>query len=82
MIMLCDVSGSMDRYSRMLLHFGHALRSRHRRLEVFVFSTHDRFDGEPEALGAKRITTNQLARFMAKRPEILPPRITRWVELG
>ena len=38
-IMLCDVSGSMDRYSRMLLHFGHAIRNRHRRLEVFVFST-------------------------------------------
>jgi hypothetical protein len=38
-IMLCDVSGSMDRYSRMLLHFGHALGGRHRRLEVFVFST-------------------------------------------
>jgi hypothetical protein len=39
-VMLCDVSGSMDRYARMLLHFGHAIRGRHRRLEVFVFSTH------------------------------------------
>ncbi len=38
-ILLCDVSGSMDRYSRLLLHFAHALRGRHRRLEVFVFST-------------------------------------------
>ena len=38
-VMLCDVSGSMDRYARMLLHFSHAMRGRHRRLEVFVFST-------------------------------------------
>jgi uncharacterized protein with von Willebrand factor type A (vWA) domain len=38
-VMLCDVSGSMDRYTRMLLHFGHAIRGRHRRVEVFVFST-------------------------------------------
>jgi uncharacterized protein len=29
----------MERYSRMLLHFGHALATRHRRLEAFVFST-------------------------------------------
>jgi len=38
-IFLCDVSGSMDRYSRMLLHFGHTLGRRHRRLEAFLFST-------------------------------------------
>ena len=24
-VLLCDVSGSMERYSRMLLHFAHAL---------------------------------------------------------
>ncbi|HTM02063.1 MAG TPA: VWA domain-containing protein [Vicinamibacterales bacterium] len=39
LILLCDVSGSMERYSRMLLHFTHALARRHRRLEAFVFST-------------------------------------------
>ncbi len=38
-VLLCDVSGSMDRYSRMLLHFAHALGRRHRRVEAFVFST-------------------------------------------
>jgi uncharacterized protein with von Willebrand factor type A (vWA) domain len=38
-ILICDVSGSMDRYARMLLHFAHAIRRRHRRLEVFLFST-------------------------------------------
>ena len=38
-VLLCDVSGSMARYSRMLLHFAHALGRRQRRVEVFVFST-------------------------------------------
>ena len=38
-VLLCDVSGSMERYSRMLLHFSHALGRRHGRVEVFVFST-------------------------------------------
>ena len=37
-VLLCDVSGSMERYSRMLLHFAHALTSRHRRVEAFLFS--------------------------------------------
>ena len=38
-VLLCDVSGSMERYSRMLLHFAHAIGRRQRRVEVFVFST-------------------------------------------
>jgi uncharacterized protein with von Willebrand factor type A (vWA) domain len=38
-VLLCDISRSMERYSRMLLHFAHALTSRHRRVEVFLFST-------------------------------------------
>jgi uncharacterized protein with von Willebrand factor type A (vWA) domain len=38
-VLLCDVSGSMERYSRMLLHFAHALTTRHRRVEAFLFST-------------------------------------------
>ena len=38
-VLLCDVSGSMERYSRMLLHFAHAIGRRHRRVEAFVFST-------------------------------------------
>jgi uncharacterized protein with von Willebrand factor type A (vWA) domain len=38
-VLLCDVSGSMERYSRMLLHFAHGLAHRHGRLEVFLFST-------------------------------------------
>lgn len=39
LVLLCDVSGSMDRYSRMLLHFAHAVAQRHRRVEAFLFST-------------------------------------------
>ena len=38
-VLLCDVSGSMERYSRMLLHFSHALGRRHVKVEAFVFST-------------------------------------------
>jgi uncharacterized protein with von Willebrand factor type A (vWA) domain len=39
LVLLCDVSGSMDRYCRMLLHFAHTLASRRRRVEAFLFST-------------------------------------------
>ena len=39
LVLLCDVSGSMERYSRMLVHFAHAVTSRHQRVEVFLFST-------------------------------------------
>ncbi len=40
LVLLCDISRSMERYSRMLLHFAHAVTKRHRRVEVFLFSTH------------------------------------------
>ena len=39
LVLLCDVSGSMERYSRMLLHFAHAITRRHHRVEAFLFST-------------------------------------------
>jgi uncharacterized protein with von Willebrand factor type A (vWA) domain len=39
LILVCDVSGSMERYARLLVHFAHGLGQRHRRLEVFLFST-------------------------------------------
>jgi uncharacterized protein len=39
LVLLCDISGSMERYSRMLLHFAHAIARRRHRVEVFVFST-------------------------------------------
>jgi len=38
-VLICDVSGSMEPYARMLLLFVHALARRQRPLELFVFST-------------------------------------------
>lgn len=39
LVLLCDVSGSMEQYSRLLLHFAYALMSRHHRVEAFLFAT-------------------------------------------
>ena len=39
LVILCDISGSMGRYSRMLLHFMHALTSDRDRVHSFVFGT-------------------------------------------
>jgi uncharacterized protein len=38
LVLLCDVSGSMERYSRQLLIFAHAI-ARREEVEAFVFST-------------------------------------------
>lgn len=37
--LICDISGSMERYSRFLLRFAHALERSGAPLEVFVFGT-------------------------------------------
>jgi len=43
LVLIADISGSMSRYSRMLLHFAHALAAQNRdggaRVETFVFGT-------------------------------------------
>jgi uncharacterized protein with von Willebrand factor type A (vWA) domain len=39
LVILCDISGSMERYSRMLLHFMHALTNDRDRVHSFVFGT-------------------------------------------
>ena len=39
LIVLCDVSGSMERYSRMLLLFAHAVTRSRTGVEAFLFST-------------------------------------------
>lgn len=39
LVVICDVSGSMDLYSRLLLQFVHALQNSLARVETFVFST-------------------------------------------
>ena len=39
LVILCDVSGSMNRYSRMFLHFLHAITNDRDRVTSFVFGT-------------------------------------------
>lgn len=39
LLLLCDVSGSMERYSRMLLHFVHTLAGGFDHVETFLFAT-------------------------------------------
>jgi len=39
LVVLCDISGSMATYSRMLLHFVHGLSADNRRVSTFVFGT-------------------------------------------
>ncbi len=39
MVLVCDISGSMERYSRFMLRFAHALQRSGAPLEVFVFGT-------------------------------------------
>jgi uncharacterized protein with von Willebrand factor type A (vWA) domain len=38
-VVLCDISGSMGRYSRMLLHFIHRAAAGHGRFQAFLFGT-------------------------------------------
>lgn len=54
LIVICDVSGSMERYARMLLHFTHGLASRPGRVEAFLFATRlTRITHEIARLGAE-----------------------------
>ncbi|MDA1370735.1 MAG: VWA domain-containing protein [Proteobacteria bacterium] len=39
LVVLCDISGSMNRYSRMFLHFMHAVTNDRDRFHTFVFAT-------------------------------------------
>ena len=39
LIVICDISGSMERYSRLFLHFMYSLVQSTRQTEVFVFGT-------------------------------------------
>ena len=39
LVVLCDISGSMDRYARMLLHFLHAITNDRHRVHVLLFGT-------------------------------------------
>ncbi|MCZ6586750.1 MAG: VWA domain-containing protein [Alphaproteobacteria bacterium] len=39
LVVLCDISGSMSRYSRMILHFLHAITNDRDRVHTFLFGT-------------------------------------------
>ncbi len=39
LVVLCDISGSMSRYSRMFLHFMHSITNDRDRVHTFVFGT-------------------------------------------
>lgn len=39
-VLICDISGSMERYTRVLLHFMHTMAVGMYQVESFVFSTH------------------------------------------
>lgn len=39
LVVLCDISGSMDRYTRMMLHFLHAITNDRHRVHVLLFGT-------------------------------------------
>ncbi|MGC8878649.1 MAG: vWA domain-containing protein [Anaerolineae bacterium] len=39
LVVICDISGSMERYSRLFLHFMYAVRQGAKRVEAFVFGT-------------------------------------------
>ena len=39
LVVICDISGSMDRYSRLFLHFIHSLSQDVRQVEAFAFGT-------------------------------------------
>jgi hypothetical protein len=39
LVLLCDISGSMERYARMLLHFAHTLTAARSGVHTFVFGT-------------------------------------------
>lgn len=39
LVVLCDISGSMSRYSRMFLHFVHAITNDRDRVHCFIFGT-------------------------------------------
>ena len=39
LVLLCDISGSMERYARMLLHLAHALTSTRSGVHTFLFGT-------------------------------------------
>jgi uncharacterized protein len=62
LVLLCDVSGSMDLYSRFLLQFLYALQNCFARVETFVFSTRlsrvtEQLRRQPYVAALRRLST-------------------------
>jgi uncharacterized protein with von Willebrand factor type A (vWA) domain len=67
LVLLCDVSGSMERYARMLLHFMHSLAAGLEHVEAFVFATR-----------LTRITRDLSARGGRESLPTIPRRVPDW----
>lgn len=67
LVLLCDVSGSMERYVRMLLQFAHSLVGGLDRVEAFVFAT--RLTRVTRELG-RRVRADELPK--------VPRRVSDW----
>jgi uncharacterized protein with von Willebrand factor type A (vWA) domain len=67
LVLLCDVSGSMDRYSRMLLYFIHSLAGGLDRVEAFLFATR-----------LTRITRELVLRGVDDVVPVIPRRTPDW----
>ncbi len=67
LVLLCDVSGSMERYSRMLLHFVHTLAGGFDHVETFLFAT-----------TLTRVTTRLLRRGVDDVVPSLPRHVADW----
>ena len=67
LVLICDVSGSMERYSRLLLHFVHGLSHRPGRVETFLFATR-----------LTRVTRELAARNVASATHRIPWRLPDW----
>jgi uncharacterized protein with von Willebrand factor type A (vWA) domain len=67
LVLLCDVSGSMERYSRILLHFAHGLAHRRGRLEVFLFAT-----------GLTRVTRQMRLRRLQEAVDAVSDAVPDW----
>ena len=66
LVIIADVSGSMERYARMLLHFIYSVAGGERRVEAFVFAT--RFT---------RIT-GEIARHGVREASIVTKHVPDW----
>ncbi len=62
-VLLIDISGSMETYARVMLRFAHVLRRVNRRTEVFVFGT--RLTRATQALATRNVD-DALARVSAE----------------